>query len=230
MLKNNVFLILGGTGNIGSAIAGALEKEGAVVCRHGLEPGEYQFNLSKDGEPKKLVGKVLKDYGRIDGLINSISASAKIAPFEKKSWADFVGHLNVQLKAAVEITNLILPQLKERGGDIINILSTYVVSEPPPSLSDYVTAKYAMLGLTAALLKDLAKYKVRVNAVSPSFIRNHFTSDVPAKLDELLAAKSPLNRLTNTADVASAVLDLLQRGDNGKHVVIDGGHVQIKSL
>src|SRR3989344_3596033 len=159
-MKNKVFLILGGTGSVGSAIGDIVEKEGAIVCRHGFDAGDYQADLSKDGEAKKLIEKI--------------------------------------------ITN-------------------YVVGDPPASLSDYVTAKYAVLGFTKSLLRDLGKYQIRVNAVSPSFIRNQFTKDIPEKLDELLAAKSSLGRLTTVEDVAKAVLDLLQKGETGKHIIIDGG-------
>ena len=229
-MKNKVFLILGGTGSVGSAIGDIVEKEGAIVCRHGFDAGDYQADLSKDGEAKKLIEKIIKDRGHLEGIINSISAPVKIAPLEKKTWQDFEKHLSVQLKAGVDVILSALPSFKKQGGDIINILTNYVVGDPPASLSDYVTAKYAVLGFTKSLLKDLGKYHIRVNAVSPSFIRNQFTKDIPEKLDELLAAQSSLGRLTTVEDVAKAVLDLLQKGETGKHIIIDGGYVEINSL
>lgn len=231
ILKDKVILILGGTGSIGSAIAEVFEKEGAIVCRHGLGSGEYLADLGNSEEIEGLIKKVIAVRGRIDIIINSVSASVKIAPFEKKNWQDFLGHLNVQLKAAVETALLSLPHMKQQGGGgIINIITSYVSGDVPSSLSDYVTAKYALLGLTKSLAKDLSRYKVRVNAVSPSFIRNRFTKAVPEKFDDIAIAQSPLGRLTAPDDIAQAVLKLVSEDVTGKNIIINGGNVESSSL
>src|SRR3989304_5363592 len=88
MLKDKIVLILGGVGNIGSAIADLFEQNGAIVCRHGLV-GDYIADVSNLEETKKLIEKVIQKFGRLDVLVNSVSAPAVIGGFEKKTWEDF---------------------------------------------------------------------------------------------------------------------------------------------
>jgi len=222
-----VVLILGGTGDIGSAIADAFEKKGAIVCRHGSSRGKYAADLSKDAEAKRLIEKVIGNCGRIDVLVNSISAPLVRENIEKKTWKDFREHLNVQLKAAVETTQYVVPIMKEqKEGKIINILSTVVDTETPLGLSDYLTAKYALWGFTRSLAKELGKYTITVNAVSPGYIRNRLNRAVPEKLDDIIAHETPLGRLTTEKDIAGTVLFLASDAANfitGQNIVVDGG-------
>ncbi len=224
-IKDKNILVLGGTGSIGGAISDALEKEGARVFRHGRS-GEYAADVKDENQLKSLITGIIKKSGPIYGLVNSVSASAKIGGFEKKTWSDFSAQLEVQLKASVVSTEALVPVMKENGGVIVNILSSYVDGQPPASLSDYVTAKYAMLGFTKALAKDLERFKIMVNAVSPSLIKNEFSAGVPEKLLEILAAQSPTSRLTTPDDVTRVVVDLMvNTGKTGQNIVINGGQV-----
>lgn len=209
MFKDKVILILGGMGDIGSAISESFLKNDAIVCRHGLDIGEYQADLRDENQITSLVSKVIKDHGRIDVMVNSVSAPARISPFENKNWSDFLDHLNIQLKSSVFLAKLVLPHMKSLGGGrIINIVTVYTIGDVPGSLSDYVTAKYAMLGFTKALAKDFYRYKITVNAVSPSFIKNNFTRDVPEKLAEIIKSQTPNNYISSANEVADVVLYL----------------------
>ena len=227
-LDKKVVLILGGTGEIGSSIAQHLEKEGAVAIRQGRS-GAYAFDVEQEGDAGTFVDKIIKEFGTLDAVVNSLSHSIRIGSFEKKTWPDFLGHLNVQLKAAVEIEGKIVSYMKTKSkGKIVHVITSYAIAAPPPSISEYITAKYAMLGLTKAMARELGRYHITVNAVSPGFIKNKFSSGVPEKLIEIITAETPLGSLTTEADVARAVVFLLS--DDGDHITgeninLSGGHV-----
>jgi len=179
------------------------------VCRHGFNSGEYKADLSSSEDAKKLIEKILSEHKRIDIIVNSISAPVINQSFEKKTWGDFSKHLDLQLKSLVEITHHVLPKMKEQGGGkIINIGTVYVNGETPSGLSDYLTAKYALLGLTKSMAKEFGKYNITVNCVSPSFIKNNFTKQYPEKLSEIIIHQTPLGRLATEKDVAETVLFL----------------------
>jgi len=93
----------------------------------------------------------------------------------------------------------------------------------PGGLSDYVTAKYAMLGLTKSLAKELGKYNITVNAVSPGFIENNFTKMVPEKAKEIIIRETPVGRLAKEQDVVEAVLFLASE----KSPFISGVNIQV---
>lgn len=226
--KNKNILVLGGTGSIGSVISDAFEKNGAKVYRHGLN-GEYAADLSDSRQSNSLIEKVFSKGGGIDVLVNSVSSPAIVQGFEKKNWDDFLKHFNVQLKSCVETVRLVFPYMKQkRCGRIINILSTSTIGEPPASLSDYVTAKYAMLGLTKSLAREFGKYNITVNAISPSFIKNEFTNSIPDKLTEIMISQTPLNRLAVPEDIANAALFLASDSSNyitGENLIVSGGSI-----
>ena len=232
MLKDSIILILGGTGDVGLAITSLLEKEGAIVLRHGRS-GEYAADINVSEETARMIAKIIQKFGKIDAVINSLSAPTVIGVGEKKIWNNFLEHLNVQLKAAIEVTEQVIPEMKkQKSGRIINILTSYVVGDPPAGLSDYITAKYALLGFTKALAKELGRYGIAVSAVSPSIMKNSFTKNLPPKIFELEAAQSPTGKLTTEEDIAKAVLHLLTSNTeqiNGKNILIVGGQSTIIS-
>jgi len=220
MFKNKTVLILGGTGSIGTVIADTFEKEGARVYRHGLNKGEYKADVHKREDVEQLIQKC----GGIDVLVNAVSAPLTIVRFEKKEWSDFFNHLNTQLKAAVETSHLVIPFMREQNkGRIIHILTMSVDGKTPSHLSDYLTAKYALWGLTKALAKELGRYNITVNAVSPGFIENTFTQGFPSKLKEIAIHETPLGRLTTEQDVADVVLFLAS--DKGQFIT--GENIQV---
>ena len=228
MFKDKIVLILGGTGSVGSAISRAFTREGAVSCCHG-RGGEYAAELSKSAATKDLIDRVFNKYGGIDIIVNSVSHPALVGMFGKKTWRDFSDHLNVQLKSCIETTQLVLPYMKQkRWGRIINILSSTTIGQPPASLSDYVTAKYALLGLTKCLARELGKFGINVNAVSPSFIKNSFIRNVPEKLTEIMISQTPRGRLATPEDVAGAVLFLASDAADfitGENLIVSGGSI-----
>lgn len=220
-------LVLGGTGDIGSAVAEAFQKEGARVCVHGSTRGTYQADVTNKEALQTCLQKVLTDVGTVDILVNAVSAQVENALFEKKTWDDFKHHLDVQLQAAVESIQTVLPGMKEKKcGRIVHILSTYVDGTVPARLSDYVSAKYALLGLTKALAKEVASFGITVNAVSPSFIKNEFTKKTPNIAAEMIAHTTPLKRLATEEDVAGAVLYLAHDNASfvtGTNIQVNGG-------
>ena len=225
--ENKIVLVLGGIGDIGSAISARLEEKGYTVCRHDKDMGEYAGDVTDSKQTKNIIDKIIKKYGRIDAVVNCLSAPVKVLGIEKKNWKDFAGQLEVQLKSVVDTSVLVIPIMKSQGGGrIVNILTSYVVSHVPAGLSDYVTAKYAVLGLTKSMAVELGKYNITVNAVSPSFLRGKFNKDIPEKLDEFIIANTPLKRLVEPKDIANVVAFLISDEAGyitGENISVSGG-------
>lgn len=229
-LKNKTVLILGGTGAIGSAIAGTFRREGAMVFQHG-ESGEYGADIKKEGI-KKVVAKILYEVNRIDGVVNCLSSSIKLENIEKKIWQDFLDNFNVQLRAAVEVSHLLIPDMMvHKYGFLINILSSVVMEKIPRKYADYITAKYAMLGYSRCLAAEFNSYGIAVHCISPDFLRTELTVGFPAKTGEIIAANNSSGRLTVPEDIAGVALDLIMMDQPiSQHVLLKGGEPKYQNL
>ncbi len=217
-------LVLGGDGDIGSEVVSQFERSGAEVFSHSRSQQPYAADVRDSGQLSQLMDTVLSQSDGIDILVNALSAPLKIGPIGSKIWSDFEAQMNVQLKAAVEVLPQLLPSMKEkRYGRIINVLTTYAENETPSYVADYVAAKYALLGLTRCMAKELGRFGITVNAVSPGLVSNDFSSVFPEKLTEVVVHGTPLGRTTRPIDVANAVLFLAS--DEAEFITGENMHV-----
>ena len=94
---------------------------------------------------------------------------------------------------------------------------------PPASLSDYITAKYGLMGLCKSLAVELAKYNCTINMISPGMTKTDLLSNLPPKLIEMTALQNPLKRIASVKDVAN-VADRRGSGNNCRAAAAaDGG-------
>lgn len=201
-LQNEIILILGGTGGIGSAIGDVLEKAGARVCRHGRE-GEFAADVREEKNTKALVEKVIGQFGRIDIIVNSLTSPIKFARLEEKVWSDFLDQFNIQLKTAADILKYAVPQMKKQGGGkFINIISSVVEGAPPKMYADYITSKYALLGFSKCMAEELKRYNIETRWSSPGFVKTGLTKAFPEKILEMVPVQT-------AEEVAEEVLNLI---------------------
>mgnify|MGYP001584048365 CR=1 FL=1 len=225
-INKKIVLVLGGTGNIGTAISSRLEDNGFVVCRHGSK-GKYSADVRNWKETKVLLNKILKEFGKIDVVVNSLSAPIKINNIYDKNWNNYIEHFSVQLKAAVETAKYLVPMMiKNKYGHFINIISGVVVGSPPRGYADYISAKYALLGFSKCFAEELNPKNIYISCVSPDFVSTRLTKIFPAKLGDILASKNKSGRLTLPEDIAKAVLNLINKPKIGlENIIISGGKI-----
>jgi 3-oxoacyl-[acyl-carrier protein] reductase len=115
--------------------------------------------------------------------------------------------------------------LKRRAGAIVNMTS-FVGRHGNPGQANYAASKAGIIGFTKALAKELGPRGVRVNAVAPGYIDTELTQGLPEELRELLLANTPLGRLGEPRDVATAVRFLCSDEASfvtGEIMLVDGG-------
>ena len=240
-MNSKVAIITGGSGGIGTAIAKALSKRGystaiiyntneksTLALQSELKNSiAIKCDVSSEPEVRKMVSEVIEKMGGIDVLVNSASPPLNYSRFIEKDMKLLLMHMNVSYFGAVNCIKHVLPHMaKQRSGSIINILSQNVISSPQPGFSDYICAKYALLGLTKCLAVEYACKNIRVNAVSPGMVETNMLKSLPPKTIELAREAAPLGRLTSADDVASAILFLISdeaSGITGINLPVCGG-------
>ena len=143
-------------------------------------------------------------------LINNACASFLPQPLHLLKWSDFQSSFDVAVRGTWNCTQLVLrPMLKARRGTIVNVLSDAVNGSPPKGFAAYVTAKYALQGLTRALASEYSSRGVRVFSVSPGYMETALTSAWDERL-QTAVRDSRKDGAQNPATVAQAIRHLIE--------------------
>ena len=115
----------------------------------------------------------------------------------------------------------------KKFGRIVSVLTSYVIGKPPNLLSDYIVAKYSLLGMMKCMAVELGSFGININSVSPSMVNTPLTESLPNKLKEITKSQVPLEkRLAEPIDVAKVIEFLCSENANyitGENVLVSGG-------
>ena len=225
LLEGRTALITGAARGIGKAIAMKFASEGANVAFTDLTIDEvgmateheisslgvkckgYASNAADFEDSHKVVDEVLKDFGRIDILINNagITKDGLIMRMSEQQW-DAV--INVNLKSAFNFIHAITPiMMRQRSGSIVNMSSVVGVSGNAGQ-ANYSASKAGMIGLAKSTAKELGSRGIRVNAIAPGFIITEMTGQLSEEVRAEWAKQIPLRRGGTPDDVANVALFL----------------------
>lgn len=241
---DKIALITGGGGGISRAIALELARGGANVIINDIDAtsaaavaGEVAAlgrrsaaivaDVTRGDEVDRLFADVLRDFGRVDILVNSTGLSEIVMAedVEELQWHKV---LDANLTAAFLCCKAAIPGMKKQGHGKMVMLSS--VSAHRASIFSgihYVAAKTGLLGLTRELAYELAPYGVQVNAVCPgTTFTPQLAARVPMERRELLLRMVPAGRFATPEDHAHAVAFLVSsKADfiTGVALDVDGG-------
>lgn len=245
-MKKNA-LVIGGTGGIGNEVVRALIKSGMKVCATYYENKDvaekmksefkeygfsvYQMDLSDGISVKNALNKIIENYKTLDIIVFSATIPTKNRQLLSMEWEDFQKHIDVQTKGLFYVTKNLMSQIKSSyRTKFIVILTEYCIGRPPTGLSDYITAKYSLMGFAKSMASELAKYRTTVNMISPGMTETDLISNLPPKLIEMTAQNNPLKRIALPKDIANVVLFLASDDSdyiNGANIVVNGGEVTL---
>jgi NAD(P)-dependent dehydrogenase (short-subunit alcohol dehydrogenase family) len=204
-LAGAVVLVTGAARGIGLATARAFTEAGATVHRGDLAPSStaaadlgpvHPLDVTSRESFAGFVDRVLAEAGRIDVLVNNAGVMP-LGAFLDEPDAISRATLDVNVWGLIHGMRLVLPGMLDRGsGHIVNIASM-AGKIPFPGMAVYNASKYAAVGLTAAVRRELHGTGVTASAVLPSAVRTSLSSGV--RLGGGLPTADP-------SDVASAVL------------------------
>ena len=239
-LSGRVALVTGAGRRLGRAFAGALAGRGMALAIHHHASSEgaaslrdeilaaggrascFAADLTDPRAARGLAGRVVKEFGRLDVLVNSAAIMHKLR-FEETSPEQFDAILDLNLRAAFFCTQGAADALRAARGKVVN-MADLAGLEPWPGYAAHSISKAGMVMLTKVLALSLAP-DVTVNAIAPGAVL--VPEDYDAAERERLARSTPLGRLGRPEDAVGALLYLLEDGDfvTGEVLVVDGGRV-----
>jgi NAD(P)-dependent dehydrogenase (short-subunit alcohol dehydrogenase family) len=245
-LQGKTAIVTGGGRGLGEQIADAYADAGAnvVVCSRNLEACQQisdslktkgvrslalKCDVSNPEEIQYVVDETIKEFGRIDILVNNsgVSWGAPALEMPADKW-DKV--MNINLKAVFLFSQSVGKIMKkQRSGKIINIASIAGLGGQDPTVMDaigYSTSKGAVITFTKDLAVKLAPYNIHVNAIAPGFFPTKMAKGILDYSGDKILERTPAGRFGSDDDMKGPALFLASDASNyvyGHVLVVDGG-------
>src|SRR5579871_6136396 len=243
-LTGKVAIVTGASKGIGAAIAKSLAAEGAsvivnyasskagadavvsAITKAGGKAIAVAGDVSKAAEAKSLIDAAIKNFGRLDILVNN-SGVYEFSPIEAITEEQFHKIFNVNVLGLLLTTQAAVPHLGE-GASIINIGSV-VSSLTPPNSAVYTGTKGAVDAITGVLAKELGAKKIRVNSINPGMVETegvHAAGVIGSDFQKWAEAQTPLGRIGQPDDIAPIAVFLASSDSGwltGETLIASGG-------
>lgn len=232
-VNKKVFIVTGSSSGNGLAISNGLIDEGATVIAidkesvHGSKFSNFfQLDITDKKELDKTIKTIFEKFGIIDGLVNNAGISiSSNNPYHETTISKT---LSVNINAPLYLSWKVAEKMKEsKGGSIVNICSLGAHLAFPGNPS-YQISKAALLQLTKTMALDYGSYGIRVNSISPGYIKTKMTekSFIDEKAYQERLNRMILNRWGEPKDLLGPCQFLLSSASSyitGTDIAVDGG-------
>jgi NAD(P)-dependent dehydrogenase (short-subunit alcohol dehydrogenase family) len=240
--KNQVVVITGAAGGIGTEITKRFIDEGAKVCAvdistEALEKLEVNLgkpenlllvktDISSEDSTGELFAQIKQKWNAVDIIINNAGWFPFIE-FDKLTYDDSRKVTGINLDGTFLVTKSLLPLLKlSSAGRIINTASGSFF-DPPAGQVHYIAAKAGVIGLTRALAVELGGFNITVNAITPGLTATPIVmKSFPGELIDKLAQHGAIKRRQTAQDLVGTVSFLASEDASfvtGQTINVDGG-------
>jgi NAD(P)-dependent dehydrogenase (short-subunit alcohol dehydrogenase family) len=255
LLKDRIAIVSGIGPGVGKEVAYAFAREGAHVvlaARTASVLDEVALgvrrrtrralcvptDISKPEDCERVVRATVREFGRVDVLVNNAFLTHPWGPIESANFEDWKKILDVNLFGSLRLSQQVIPHMKDKGGGSIVMVNTMSMRVIEPNVGGYASSKGALMTATQTLAKEVGPYGIRVNSVVPGFIWSdkmeayfkHLAKEQNRSYDEVreeITAQTALRHIPDSTEIADAVVFFasdLSRACTGQALDVNGGH------
>jgi 3-oxoacyl-[acyl-carrier protein] reductase len=229
--------ITGGSSGLGKAIVEmlSLEKKNKIFftyCKSFVSAEKIEKTLENvekihlDFSNEKSISNLLKRIPDLncDVLVNNAYSSYEYLHFRKIDYRKIDKSFRVNVMPTLRISQAMINLfISKKFGKVINILSSYLVSNPPLGLSEYVANKAYLLSMNKSWATEYASLNITSNAVSPSIMRNNFTKDIDERILEIAEKKHPFKKFLLEKEVCDTIKFIIESPQhlNGQNIILN---------
>lgn len=236
------YLVIGGSGGIGSVLCRQLVAKGAHVVVAGRNEESVSALASELGMPSAivdatdfdavdaLVKQTKADVGQLDGVVN-LAGSIMLAPAHRTSYEQWRAVLDANLTSAFAVTRAVGKHL--RSASSLVLISSAAATVGLPNHEAVAASKAGVEALVRSAAATYAGRGLRVNAVAPGLVDTPLATDITSRPAALEASRAmhALGRIGEPGDVAAAIVWLLDRSNSwvtGQVLGVDGGLARVR--
>ena len=242
-LKGKVCIVTGGNQGIGETVAAFIADAGAdiaifdlndgkevaekIAVEYGVRAKAYVCNVTDPDNVKSCIEKAAADFGTLDLLFNNagICLHKPALECEKNDWDKVISvNLNGVFYVAQAFGQYLVANNKK--GSIVNTASmSATIVNIPQGQASYNASKAGVVHLTKSLAVEWVDKGIRVNCISPGYIRTAITGNSNPDWQKLWIESIPYKRMGVPEELAGAVIYLLSDAStytSGCDIIIDG--------
>jgi NAD(P)-dependent dehydrogenase (short-subunit alcohol dehydrogenase family) len=227
-LHDQIAVVTGGAQGIGFAIAQRLIASGArvslwdmnaevlalAVANLGPEASSKLVDITDLAGLERVHAEVEAELGPISILVNSAGVAGQNATLEDYDPDEWRRVVEINLNGTFYVNKVAIPSMKARNyGRIVNI-SSVAGKEGNPNLSAYSAAKAGVIGLTKSLGKELAKYDIAVNAITPATAKTRILDTLTKEFIDYMLVRIPRGRFLEVDEAAAMVAWLVSKDNS----------------
>lgn len=224
-LNGQTAVVTGGAQGLGFAMAKRLIASGAkvslwdmnaellgqAVTALGSAASSVAVNITDLAALGAAHAQVERDVGPVSILVNSAGVAGNNAPLDEYDPDEWRRVVEINLNGTFYVNKVVVPGMKARNyGRIVNI-SSVAGKEGNPNLSAYSAAKAGVIGLTKSLGKELAKYDIAVNAITPATAKTRILETLTKEFIDYMLVRIPRGRFLEVDEAASMVAWLVSK-------------------
>jgi len=254
LLEGKVAIITGASKGIGRALSLRFAREGAaVVCAArsadlvkdtaaqvkaaGGRAIAVVCDAAQEDEVRRLVAAGVKEFGKIDTLVNNAGDGGVTKPVQEYSMEDWRYTIDSCLTSSYLCTRFVVPEMIKGGGGAIVNISSGAGRRGLPYRIGYCSAKAGQVGMTYGMALELAPHNIRVNCVAPGAVEGDRIDRVIAgqaqvrgipvdQMRKAMIERSPLKRMVTADDIVDATVFFcsdMARSISGQVLAVNAG-------
>ena len=217
--QNRTVLITGASAGVGKAAAEAFHAAGANVVMIARTEGPLRraaeglarahciaVDVSDTAAMSRAMNESAERFGGIHGLVNNAGAHFR-GPLERRTVEEVAMMVDVNLRAPLVLSRMVLPWLRQSGGFIVNVASL-AGKVPLDGAATYSATKFGLRAFTIAMAQELRGTGITVSAVSPGPIDTGFIMDEIDEVEDIVFSQT----ICSAADVAEMILACARDG------------------
>lgn len=242
---NKIYLIMGASSDVGTAYIEYLHSLGEpviVLAQYRNNNPEFdrvcnieseitieplQADLLNENDVTGMLEEIKRKYGTPTHILHLPAAKLEYCKIKNMNWDNIKADFMIQTETLGRIFQMFLPQMaKKRYGKVAVMLSSVTLGAPPKFMTAYVINKYALLGLMKSAAMEYAEKGININGISPNMMETKFLSNIDARLVEMTANASVMQRNAEVREIIPTIHYLLSEGSdymNGVNINLSGG-------